>query len=193
MNQNNSFMGYSNMPINNNHSNPNPNHNINYSLNQINPSNLQDNISSNFNQAQINHPLAHSQYSNNFISNNQNYMPQVQHPTSSFIAQTQPSFNQNFQTEQRMAEKQKVNNLLQEMLNNVKNRETKTSDTTLGNIHLLYSVDKKFRDQICVLIRQRYNKNIKYDQVNIDTIKFLLENNKDELLFLYDNHKNSIN
>lgn len=133
----------------------------------------------------------------NLIPNNIPYniippsQPVFQHQP--YVIQPNPYYlnNINYNPDEKM----KINNIVNEMLSNLKNRKRTSDDidSKSSNYFLLYTVDPQFRKEVCNIIKNVYNQNnIQENQINLDTMKHLLINNLSEMEFLF-NKYNQIN
>ena len=133
------------------------------------------------------------QMSNNQFIPNQHYQP-ITHPTPMQNMYNARSPNMNYVQQNNNynpEEKQKVNNILHEMLNNLNKRKRNIDlESKANNYILLYSLEPNFRHETCNIIRNVYNKNdIQENQVNKETIVHLLTNNFSEMEILYNKYK----
>ena len=147
------------------------------------PHNYLHNLEQNINQPNL------SQYYNSNIDSNSNINQNMNNLNmNNMNYQINPM---NFNKQSR--EKQQINNILQEMIQSYKNRDRKNFDidSKSSNYFLLYSIDPLFRNEVCNLIKNIYNKyDVKENQINLETIKFLLNNNNSEMEFLYNKFSN---
>ena len=131
----------------------------------------------------------------NIIPNNLNIpyniippsQPVFQQPP--YMIQQNPYYMNNVSHNQQ--EKMKINNIVGEMLSNLKNRKRTSIDieSKSSNYFLLYTVDPQFRKEVCNIIKNVYNENnIQENQVNLDTMKHLLSNNLSEMEFLFNKY-----
>ena len=130
-------------------------------------------------------------YNTNIIGMNQ--YPNYNTPFISIPNLNMSNNNLDLQNRNKL-EKDKINNLLQEMLSNHRNKHIEKNndlDSKASNYILLYSIDPHFRNDICNILKNIYLKNdIQENQINLETIKFLLKNNYSEMDFLFKKYNN---
>ena len=111
------------------------------------------------------------------LNQNQNYQnPNYQNQMSNQTQSPQIYYNQGVNSN-RHIEKQKIHNLLQEMINSRSDKKkggSSNNNTKISNYHLFYSVDKDFRKDIFNMVKYHEN-NATPEQVNLDTIQFLVD------------------
>jgi len=94
----------------------------------------------------------------------------------------------------RDLEKHKVTDLLTEMINNYKNKETPSTNTVDNQVSkylLLFSVDPEFRTKICELVNRLYKKKTEPKHINEKTLRFLVSNNNGDIMNIYETHNAS--